>query len=125
MGGVVGAAFLLGICAGYAWFMSGPLTATRGTIAIGLLIVALGGGWLLSRTPIAPELQRLGFGRPTTTRERRISYGMTFAAIVDLWVMQAVLGRQPLFLPAFGWLVATFGLLTLVNFSLQRWMRAG
>lgn len=117
---MVGAAFLVGICAGYAWFMSGPFDATRGAIGIGLLIVALGAGWLLSRTPIGPQLQRLGLGRPTTTRERRISYGMTFAAIVDLWVMQAILGRQPAFLPAFGWLVATFGLLTLVNFSLQR-----
>ena len=117
---MVVAAFLLTLAAGFAWFISEPFDATRGGIAIGLIVVAMGAGSLLSRTPLAPELRRLGFARASTTRERRIGYGLTFAAIASMWLMQAVLGRQPSFLPAFGWQFTTLGVLTVVHFSLQR-----
>ena len=117
---MVVAAFLVATCAGYAWFISQPFDATRGAIAIGLLMLGMGAGWFLSGTPLAPELRRFGVGRPSTTRERRISYGLMFAAIASMWAMQAVLGRQPSFLPAFAWLFATLGVLTLVHFSVHR-----
>ena len=119
-GWLAGGVLLVAFCAWFAWLMSQPFDPTLGAIAIGVLLLAITVTWALSFTRLGPALRRLGLGRSSTTRERRVSFALMMVAIVSTSVMNLAFGKQPPFVPAFVWLLATFGPLTLINRVLQR-----
>ena len=121
---LVAATLLIAFSAAFAWYISQPFDPTLAAVAIGVLAIGMGASWLLSGTPFGRELQLLGLGRLSTTRERRISFALMIVAIVSISVMDLVYGRQPPFLPAFVWLIATFVPLTVAQMMVHRTAQA-